>query len=440
MTQPLLYQVFARTWLETTGARTLADLPEAELDRLAARGFDHVWLMGVWTLGPDGLAQARRYFPGRAVVGSPYAIARYAVSPAFGGDAALAELRAKLAARGVRLVLDFVPNHTARDHHWITDAPDLYVREPGGAIACGKDPHFPPWTDTAQLDYRIALTRDAMTGQLLAIAGMCDGVRCDMAMLVLPDVFARTWGGKVAPDFWSTAIDAVRARHRDFTFIAEAYWGLERRLQRLGFDFTYDKALYDLLIHAKLAELPAHLAKDPDEQVRSVRFLENHDEPRLAHELPIPQRTAALYLALTLPGMRLVHDGQIEGRKHRMAIQLASRPSEPPDAESIALHEQLLALLRRPALRSGAFRALAAPPPIVAHRWELGAERIVVAVNYSGAEVATELALELHGLSARTIRLRDLVDGATYERDGDADLHVVLAPWQVHVFEISSGP
>jgi hypothetical protein len=436
VTHPLLYEVFARTWLRSTGARTLADIPDAELDRLAALGFDHLWLMGVWTLGPDGRAQAQRYFPGEDVAGSPYAVAAYAVSPDFGGDAALAKLRARLAARGVRLILDFIPNHTARDHHWMIDAPDLYVRDGTGGIACGKDPFFPPWTDTAQLDYRNVLTRDAMTAQLLGIAELCDGVRCDMAMLVLPDIFAKTWGGEPGPDFWSAAIDAVRARHRSFTFIAETYWGLERRLQRLGFDFTYDKELYDLLVSGTARDIRRHLTRDLDEQNRSVRFLENHDEPRLAHELALPRRAAALYLALTLPGMRLIHDGQLEGRTLRMPIQLAARVDEPADPDSLALHERVLALLRRPALRAGAFRILSAPAPLIAHRWELGAERIVIVVNFSDAEAQGHVSLDVHGIAARTVDLHDLVDGATYARDGDEELHVILAPWQVHVFEV----
>ncbi|MBA3460127.1 MAG: hypothetical protein H0T46_09220 [Deltaproteobacteria bacterium] len=248
MSHPLLYEVFARTWLVESGARTLADIPDADLDRLAAYGFDHVWLMGVWTLGPFGLATARTYFPDVEVLGSPYAIARYSVDPSFGGDAALATLRTRLARRGIRLILDFVPNHTARDHHWITEAPELYVHEPDGTIACGKDPYFPAWTDTAQLDHRLASTREHVIATLLSIAARCDGVRCDMSMLVLEDIFERTWAQhppspaqpRATGELWSTAIRTVRTQHPDFTLIAEAYWNLEERLQRVGFDLGAD--------------------------------------------------------------------------------------------------------------------------------------------------------------------------------------------------------
>jgi hypothetical protein len=449
VSHPLLYEVYARTWLAESGARTLAELPDADLDRLAAYGFDHVWLMGVWTLGPHGLAMARHYFPDVEVLGSPYAIARYAVDPSLGGDAALATLRARLANRGLRLILDFVPNHTARDHHWITEAPELYVHEPDGSVACGKDPFFPAWTDTAQLDHRLATTREHLIATLVSIAGRCDGVRCDMSMLVLADIFERTWanhppaGPRADGEFWSAAIHTVRAQHPDFTLIAEAYWNLERRLQRLGFDFTYDKTLYDLLLTGDVAKLRAHLAEDIDYQNRSVRFLENHDERRLAHELPPDRRAAALVLAMTLPGMRFIHDGQLEGRRTRMTIQWASRPAEAPDPASIALHVKLFELLRLPALRDGAFRVLLASGSILAHRWEHDRGSIIIAVNYSAETAHARFAVELHGIEGRGVVLHDRMTGTDYERDGSElvdpsrGLHVVLAPWQAHVFDIT---
>jgi hypothetical protein len=208
---PALYEIFARMWLfdlsRTKGAPvTLADVPDEEIDRLAKLGFDYVYLMGVWTLGevgpkiarelPDLRAEYERALPDLGsgdVLGSPFAVARYEVDPSLGGDAGLARLRERLRARGLGLVLDYVPNHLARDHHWIEERPELFVREPDGKVACGKDPYFPPWTDTAQLDFRSKETREASIEALIDVASRCDGVRCDMAMLVLSDVFRRTW-------------------------------------------------------------------------------------------------------------------------------------------------------------------------------------------------------------------------------------------------------
>jgi hypothetical protein len=460
---PLLYETFARVWLAESGARSLADVPDGVLDRLAAAGFDHLWLMGVWTIGTIGAQIAREHegvrqdldvmLPGWTagdVVGSPYAIARYAVDPALGGDAALATLRTRLAARGIRLILDFVPNHTARDHHWVDDAPELYVHEADGTIACGKDPYFPAWTDTAQLDHRVSCTRERLITTLLEIAERADGVRCDMSMLVLPDIFARTWVHlPPAPhqplatgEFWAAAIHAVRARHPAFTFLAEAYWELEGRLQRLGFDFTYDKALYDRLLHGDAAAIRAHLGADLEYQVRSVRFVENHDEPRIAHELSPARRAAALVIAMTVPGMRFIHDGQIEGRRIRTSVHLGKRVAEAPAPGAIALHASLFELLRSPALREGAFRLLAATGSLVAHRWEHRHGSVIVVVNYGADEVTAQFPVELHGIDGRSVLLHDRLTGTDYARDGTElvdparGLFVRLAPWQIHIFDV----
>lgn len=81
-----------------------------------------------------------------------------------------------------------------------------------------------------------------MAGELLRIAAQCDGVRCDMAMLLLPEVFARTWHREMAP-FWSAVIPRVRERVPGFTFMAEVYWDLEWTMQQQGFDYAYDKRL-----------------------------------------------------------------------------------------------------------------------------------------------------------------------------------------------------
>lgn len=474
---PTVYEVFARVWIAEASARagehvTLATLPDADLDRLAAAGFDHVWLMGVWTVGALGPAISRRtpsvardldeMLPGwkpADVVGSPYAVARYAVDPAFGGDAALAELRARLARRSIKLILDFIPNHTARDHHWIREAPELYVRAPDGDLACGKDPNFPAWTDTAQLDVRLARTHELLLATLRSIAERADGVRCDMCMLLLTDVFAQTWAAHPpAPEeplatgeLWAELIDGVRAHAPGFLMIAEAYWGLEARLQRLGFDYTYDKTLYDRLVADDPVAVRTHLGADLEYQARSLRFLENHDEPRLAALLPLPRREAALTVAMTVPGMRLVHDGQRDGRRVRSSIFVARRLDEELDPASRDLHDRVLALLRLPALREGAYRQLAihgvdAGPgaaQLVAHRWEHPAGSLVIVVNLGPERARARVVVELHGIEGRTLALHDRVAGVTYQRDGSIlvdparGLYVDLAPWQCHVFELA---
>ena len=119
-------------------------------------------------------------------------------------------------------------------------------------LAYGRDPYFDGWPDTVQLDYSNLSVIEAMKNELVRIAGQCDGVRCDMAMLMLPYVFEKTWGRK-AKSFWPQAIMAARQQYPGFCLMAEVYWDMEWTLQQLGFDYTYDKRLYDRLVegHAK---------------------------------------------------------------------------------------------------------------------------------------------------------------------------------------------
>ena len=155
-----------------------------------------------------------------------------------------------------------------------------------------------------------------MIGELLKIAGQCDGVRCDMAMLVLPDVFERTWGIPSQP-FWPKATERVREQAPDFCFMAEVYWDLEWTLQQQGFDYTYDKRLYDRLRDRHARPVREHFWAGLDYQDKLARFLENHDEPRAAATFPPGVHEAAAVITFLSPGLRFFHQGQFEGRKKR---------------------------------------------------------------------------------------------------------------------------
>ncbi len=352
MIHPLLYEINTRCWLRALSNRagrtiTLANIPEAEFARWRELGFTHVWLMGVWPTGPRSRAvtlgspefRARldQILPGwrdQDVPGSPYAIGAYEISEVLGGATGLGAFRHRLHAAGLKLLLDFVPNHLGLDHPWVARRPELFVQSEiprtgtflqttGDGprwFAHGKDPYFPPWHDTVQLDYRRPETRAAMLDVLRSVSRVCDGVRCDMAMLVLNEVFAGTWAHfpvaspPETSEFWAEAIADIRQSQPDFVFLAEAYWGLEARLQALGFDYTYDKLIYDYLAGRRFAELQKHLYETPPAQLAAgARFLDNHDERRMAAILPPAEFRAAALLLLGLPGLRLLYEGQMEG-------------------------------------------------------------------------------------------------------------------------------
>jgi glycosidase len=379
MERPLVFEINTRCWLQEFShdagrAVTLATVPDAEFVSWKKRGFTHIWLMGVWATGPKTRDAARarpelqalcaEAFGTRGdeyIASSPYAIADYTVADSLGGSAALRQFRKKLRQHGIGLILDFVPNHVGLDHPWIEAKTRLFVGSPvkkpetfpvatqGGTVwvAHGKDPHFPAWDDTAQLDYRNQATRSAMVEVLESVAKECDGARCDMAMLALNDVFDRTWrsfpSGEPAPagEFWADAIAAVKRSHPDFLFIAEAYWNLEPRLHTPGFDYIYDKTFYDDLTRRDFKSMQAQV-QSAGASFNPVRFLENHDEPRIASILSVREHKAAAIFLLNQPGMRLLHDGQLTGRKRRAPVQWARYWPEPPDPEITDFYQTLL--------------------------------------------------------------------------------------------------
>lgn len=492
-THPHLYEINTWVWLEELSRRagktvTLGSVPDAEWERLAALGFDFVWLMGVWERSAAGRQIARtdmslwpayeEALPGwrmEHVVGSGYSVKAYRPDPRIGSWEELDAVREKVRERGIGLILDFVTNHTGPDHAWVSEHPEYYVqgserdfREDPSAffmaeparragygpgeprfIACGRDPFFPPWTDTAQLNYFHPGTRRAAIEELKTIAQHCDGVRCDMAMLELNEVFSRTWAhllrGTPAPltEFW----DEATASLPGLVWIAEVYWDMEWRMQQLGFSFTYDKRLLDRLHFVAPGEVRAHLRAEGEYQNRLARFLENHDEARSALAIGKERLPAAATLVATLPGMRLYQHGQFEGRKIRPPVQLSVVAEEPPDAEIQALYERLLRISNGDVFHAGEWTLLDVHPAgegshehLIAYEWQLEGARRVVVVNLGHATSQGALRLSDFERGHRYI-FHDELNDASYERDGEDlsrnGLFVRLAAHHAHIFAVS---
>ena len=486
---PSLFEINTRVWLRRLSREagkpvTLADIDDATLDDIARRGFDWIWLLSVWRTGaasravsrtnPAWQAEFRSVLPDLTdddICGSGFAISAYEVDGALGGKAALAEFRARLATRGLRLMLDFVANHTALDHPWVRTHPDFYVQGSEQALAaaaenccrvdtdqgprllaCGRDPNFPGWPDTLQLNYANPALQAARLAELATIAEQCDGVRCDMAMLLLPEVFRRSWGLAPAP-FWPKAIAAVREAHRGFTFLAEAYWDLEWELQQQGFDYCYDKRLYDRLRHGDAGAIRAHLGAGLDYQDRLARFLENHDEPRAAAALPWPQHQAAAIVTCFAPGLRFFHQGQLEGARVKVSVHLCRSQAEARNADVAAFYDRLLSVLKDDGFRDGAWSLI--PPQsawdgnptdqdFVSFAWQTrDGGRYVVVVNYSDHQGQCRLRLPFAALTGRKVRLVDMMGKEVYDRDGtglvEPGLFIDLGPWRYNVFRLEQS-
>jgi hypothetical protein len=477
---PSLYQVNTRVWLtelsETLGhPATLDDIPDNELDNLEKLGFDWIWFLSVWQTGSEGQRVSRQNPVWRKefeetlpdlkeedIAGSGFAITRYHVHENLGGDVALVRLRKRLAKRGMKLMLDFVPNHTGLDHHWVKEHPEYYIsgseedleREPANYVrigssilAHGRDPFFPGWPDTLQLNYGNPALQEAMSGELERIGRQCDGVRCDMAMLVLPDVFHSTWDLSCNL-FWPGAIQKVHEANPEFCFMAEVYWDLEWALQQQGFDYTYDKRLYDRLKEGHALPVREHFYASLKFQNKLARFLENHDEPRAAAEFPPGKYEAAALLTFFSPGLRFFHQGQFQGRKKRISPHLVRAPKEPVSHDLETFFSKLTILLQQPVFRDGDWQLLECLSAwegnhsngnYIAFAWRRKEDDIMlIIVNYSPDRSQCYVKLPFPGLENGQLILQDQIGKTSFVREGSElqarGLYLDEPGWTHYVF------
>jgi hypothetical protein len=320
-------------------------------------------------------------------------------------------------------------------------------------LALGRDPYFPGWPDVLQLNYGHGGTHEAMIAELRKIAAKCDGVRCDMAMLILPEVFQRTWDIPMEP-FWPRATQQLHDEFPGFCFMAEVYWDLEWTLQQMGFDYTYDKRLYDRLLDGHARPVREHLYAGLNYQNKMARFLENHDESRANAAFPRDKHEAAAVVAYTSPGLRFFQWGQFEGRKKRVSPHLIRGPQEPVDAALRSFYDRLLPVLREPTLRDGHWQLLEC-----AQAWEgnetsdsfvvcawLGADgdRRIAVVNYAPHQSQCYVRIPWPDLGDSLWRFEDCLGDAIYDRAGD-DLrtrgwYLDVPPWQRAVYAVRPVP
>lgn len=484
---PTLYEVNLRVVLTTLTEglgrhATMDDVPDETLADWATKGFDWIWLMGVWQTGTAARTISRENAALRKelqktlpdivdgdIIGSGFAVQDYHISRELGGNKGLARLRARMKTHGLKLMLDFVPNHLAPDHKWVNEHPEYFVlgteddlvlqpqnfrriQTPNGSriFALGRDPYFPGWIDTLQLNFGNLALQHAMLGELQRISRSCDGVRCDMAMLVLPAVFKRTWGIE-SQAFWPSAIRMARELDPNFLFMAEVYWELEWELQQQGFDYCYDKRLYDRLRSWEAGPVQRHLAAGLDFQNRLVRFLENHDEPRAAKVFPLARHLAAAVITYMTPGLRFFHQGQLEGHLKHISPHVVRSPVEQVDHAIEGFYLKLLEVLQLPILKEGKWRLLnpkrieaedGSHENLIAFQWDHDHSSIlIVAVNYSAerSRASIQIQPELGCMSKDHFEylFEDLFDSAVNIKEGirlnEDELIIDLPAWGVQV-------
>ena len=486
---PSLYEINTRVWIRQFDTEekkaVLDDVPDSYWIELKRKGMDYIWLMGIWRTNPSTIKKycyeenltrsyraALKDWKDEDVIGSPYSIDKYELNPELGDEQTLQKLRGRLHVLGLKLILDFIPNHFSAESSLIQSNPEVFLQtdkelferdrhtyflQDGNErkyFAHGRDPFFPAWQDTVQVNYFSDVARDFMIRSLINISNVSDGVRADMAMLALNNVFKNTWAGvldklgysKPGTEFWSLAISIVKDINPEFIFLAEAYWDLEWDLQQLGFDFTYDKKLTDRIETGYVPDIKDHLFAEQSYQEKSIRFLENHDEKRSAAVLGNGKTIAAATLISTIQGMRFYYDGQFEGKKIKLPVQLGREPAEHKNYFIEDYYKILLPAVNTEIFKYGDWRMMEVLPAwdgdttfynILAWQWQYKDEIRLVVINFSDSHARARIKLDTRGYF-EVFSLTDLLTDQKYVRSSgevfNAGLYVELKNYQSHIF------
>jgi len=481
---PKIYEINTWPWLHSLSEKfgsaiSLKNVPD-EVFNKEINHFDAVWLMGVWERSPASKKIALEH-PGLQkefhkalhelreddVVGSPYSIYYYHVDKNIGGVDGLKKTRKQLSDRGVRLLLDYVPNHVSIDSLWTLESnlfiegtlEDLMNRPydffslSEKIFAHGRDPNFSGWTDTIQINAFSEEARLKSINTLLSIAQLCDGIRCDMAMLMTNKIFSKTWGDKAGSipekEFWEEVIPAVKEKFPHFLFIAEVYWDMEWELQQQGFDFCYDKRLYDRLSHEDVQSIKSHLEADWNYHRKLVRFIENHDEPRAITKFGEERSSAAAIIAMTLPGARLIHEGQMEGFKIKLPVQLGRRQTEERDQNLFDFYQNLLRIIPGNNLANAKWSINkitsigsndTSYKNLISYIWWGDDIYLLIVVNYSLYPSKGHIKIEPLNFGSDNWVFKDLLNKNEYIYKGEDlskyGLYIDLKAWDGHIFNV----
>jgi hypothetical protein len=282
-----------------------------------------------------------------------------------------------------------------------------------------------------------------MTSQLLRVASLCDGVRCDMAMLPVKSIFERTWHDIIkwhGDEFWPLAIHTTKQSFPEFILLAEVYWDMEAELLESGFDYCYDKTFYDRLTEPE--SLNAHYHAEDWYLAHTARFLENHDEARIASRLDLRQHMAAAALVAFGPGMRFWHMGQWEGRTKHIPVQITREPEESCGCLLLGiqqdgcgctstLYRNLFNIANDDIFKYGNWQRIefnaGSHNGLFIWKWEYNERQLVIAINYNSKEILLD---PLH-LALSNVNFENSIFPVT----SDSYLGTLLHGWDVRVWK-----
>jgi hypothetical protein len=485
-----LLEINIRQWIRQLNQKydrkfSLASIPDGEWQRIKEHGLDAVWLLGIWQTSSlareisrkdtDLKRKLKKFHPDfklEDIDASPHAVYDYTLDSSLGKPDELFKLKEKLNSLDLKLILDFYSNHVAVDHLWVREYPHCFVKatqedlqkhpdwffKPEGSnhyLAYGRDPNFPPWRETAQLNHFSRDTRKLITDTLLKISDFCDGVRCNKVMLTLNDIFGQNWGAILnrtgfktpSEEFWPRAIEILREKNPYFIFLAEVYWGLEWRVQQMGFDYTYDQVLYDRLRWTMPADIKAHLKAERLYQKRSLRFIDNHNEPPSATAFGRERSIAAAAVISTLEGLRLYHYKQLEGVRVKPPIRYLKNECR-NDSELKKTYEKILKEVDHPAYHGGEWTLLDACPAsredqtfnnLLCWHWVQQNTLKLVVVNYSNSDSHGRVLVKAKS-NGDHFRFKDELSGEVFthplEEVSGRGLYVKLPPYGVRMLTL----
>jgi hypothetical protein len=387
-----IYLLNTLAYLSERGV-TVGQLEDSDLESLAG-GHDSIYALGIWKRGAEASRMARthrhEYLPVRdqlreeEIVGSAFANCGTVLEPLIAhSEREWRKFRERLNRMGKQVYVDGVFNHTGVGDRLAADHPELYFRNPQGVgypvptrtgetvyLANGMDPNYPGgWEDTLQLNWANPETHEQILRRLKTIADMSDGIRLDMAMLVNPATFERTWGWRLSPEeknflwnnpFWPRAVAEIRSTHPRYRFLAEAYWETDL-LRSLGMEVYAKEDLYNLAGWVMEGEQVAKLrefirCQSPEVREHSVRFIENHDEARAWQRWGEASLPLAAAIAFIPGGYFLVHDGQERGLTKKVPMQISRYGDDRENAQVAGFYADLLAFRASRAFQEGSWK------------------------------------------------------------------------------------
>jgi hypothetical protein len=494
----LIYQVNVAVWLGEQSRHerrpvTLDSISPSILDELADHGFHWLWLVGLWEGGDAAREILSRLSPlleqfqadlpdleREDIVGSPFVAKEFRVRGDLGGEDALEGLRADLARRDLRLLLDFAPNQVSVDHSLIEQSPDFFIHGSAGdmefdgqkyfraaedrILAHGMDFQERPLAETAQPNFRHAGLRDGMLRELEKVAALADGVGVRAPDDLGPERFSACWGDRSLPRdgsspvdrfFWAEGIARVRATQPRFVFLAEPRGEASSLLLEAGFDYTWSPRQYDPRLPCDATGFPEHFLAECREEARGegghkVRYLERDGDPRAAAWLSPETHPCAAIVSYLPPGVRLFRDGQLQGRRLPQNPYLARRCDEPLDRDWMAFYVRFLEILTRPEVESGSCELLPLSEAwegnstwtqffVLLHTGSAG-ERLLSAVNCGPLRAQCYADVSGLGPTGGRWTFQDLFSVDVHTREGEElarrGLYLDLGPWDYNVFEV----